>query len=244
MEDYLKTIYHLREELLAYGEVPHGSKPDLSVPSRPATTAITTQAVAESLGVAPPSATAMIKKLAALDLVRHTPYHGVELTPSGEKVALEIIRHHRLSETFLAQIVGIDWDKAHQEADKWEHILSEEVEERMAALLGHPTHDPHGAPIPEMDGRIPRESLRPLSRIEAGKRVVVRRVSDENAELLRHLKAVGLVPGTPVEVLRANPTEGVLGLRVGDEALTLGLSPAAEILVEEIEDLPPTKEKT
>jgi DtxR family Mn-dependent transcriptional regulator len=217
MEDYLKTIYHLREESVVYGD---------------ATRATTTQAVAESLKVAPPSATAMIKKLAALDLVTHTPYRGVELTPNGQKAALEIVRHHRLSETFLAQIMGIGWDKAHQEADKWEHVLSEEVEERMAALLGHPTHDPHGAPIPLVDGQMPSESLHQLSRIEAGQNAVVRRVHDEDAALLRYLKEVGVVPGTAIEVVRANPSEGVLELHIEGRTLILGLIPAAAILVE------------
>lgn len=218
MEDYLKTIYHLREESVVSGESPR---------------ATTTQAVAESLKVAPPSATAMIKKLAALDLVSHTPYHGVKLTPTGEKAALEVVRHHRLSETFLAQIMGIGWDKAHQEAEKWEHVLSEEVEERMASLLGHPTHDPHGAPIPSLDGQMPSQSLRPLSQIGAGMRVVVRRVPDEDGALLRHLSEVGLVPGTLIEVQRANPAEGVLGLSDGKQTFTLGLSPAAAVWVEE-----------
>ena len=219
MEDYLKTIYHLREEAGVYGESPR---------------ATTTQAVAESLKVAPPSATAMIKKLAALNLVTHTPYHGVRLTPSGEKAALEIVRHHRLSETFLSQIMGIGWDKAHQEAEKWEHVLSEEVEERMAALLGHPTHDPHGAPIPGLDGAMPSQLLRPLSQIGAGTRVIVRRVPDEDGALLRHLSEVGLVPGTLIEVRRANPAEGVLQLSDGGRDFTLGLSPAAAVWVEEL----------
>ena len=218
MEDYLKTIYHLREEAVVYGESPR---------------ATTTQAVAESLKVAPPSATAMIKKLATLDLVTHTPYHGVRLTAQGEKAALEIVRHHRLSETFLAQIMGIGWDKAHQEAEKWEHILSEEVEDRMAQILGHPTHDPHGAPIPGLDGEMPSHRLRPLSQIGAGMRVVVRRVPDEDGALLRHLSEVGLVPGKIIEVLRANPAEGVLGLGDGEKSFTLGISPAAAVWVEE-----------
>ena len=224
MEDYLKTIFHLREAAAVFGEAAHP---------------VTTQAVAESLKVAPPSATAMIKKLATLDLVSHAPYRGVELTIQGEKAALEIVRHHRLSETFLAQIVGIGWDKAHQEADKWEHVLSEEVEARIAEILGHPTHDPHGAPIPLVDGQMPHQmphqSLRPLSRIEAGETVTVRRVHDEDAALLRYLEAIGVVPGTPIEVLRANPSEGVLELRLEKQTLILGLLPAAAILVENSE---------
>ena len=223
VEDYLKTIYNLRDE-------PHGA--DARGTDARGESGITTQAVAARLGVAAPSATAMIKKLAVLGLARHTPYHGVELTPEGEKVALEVIRHHRLSETFLTKVLGVEWDKAHEEAEKWEHVLSEEVEARMAALLGDPTHDPHGAPIPSLDGKIARDAGRPLAQIEAGTRVVVRRVSDEDAPLLRHLKQVGLVPGAEVEVLRADPAEGVIQLRVGKQRRIVGLAPAAAVIVE------------
>jgi DtxR family Mn-dependent transcriptional regulator len=218
VEDYLKTIYNLREEsdnADARGE-----------------SGITTQAVAARLGVAAPSATAMIKKLAALGLAQHTPYYGVELSPKGEKIALEVIRHHRLSETFLTQVLGVEWDKAHEEAEKWEHILSEEVEARMAALLGDPTHDPHGSPIPTLDGKMARDNGRPLSEVEAGTHVVVRRVSDEDGPLLRHLQTVGLVPGAEVEVLRAVPAEGVIQLQIGNTQHTVGLAPATAVMVE------------
>ena len=221
VEDYLKTIYHLREE----------SEGLVSAVPVESAGGVTTQAVAARLGVAAPSATAMIKKLAVLGLAHHTPYRGVELSESGEKVALEVIRHHRLSETFLTQVLGVDWDRAHEEADKWEHVLSEEVEARMAALLGDPTHDPHGAPIPTLDGQVARGAGTPLALAQAGARVVVRRVSDEDAELLRHLGAVGLVPGAEVEVLRAVAAEGVLQLRVGDQRHVIGLAPALAILV-------------
>ena len=220
MQDYLKTIYHLHEETRSTG----AATPD----------GVTTQAVAGRLGVAAPSATAMIKKLASLGLARHTPYYGVELTPDGEKVALEMVRHHRLSEAFLTQILGLEWDKAHEEAEKWEHILSEEVEAKMAALLGEPTRDPHGAPIPTVDGRIERDQGQSLSRIEAGTSVVVRRVPDEDAALLRHLRDLGLVPGARVEVLRAVPAEGVLQLRVGEQTRIIGLVPASAVVVEEL----------
>ena len=218
-EDYLKTILHLREE------APIGS----------AAAAITTQAIASRLAVAAPSATAMIKKLATLNLVRHTPYRGVELTPQGEKIALEVTRHHRLSESFLTEILGLDWDKAHIEAEKWEHVLSEEVEARMAAMLGHPTHDPHGSPIPTLDGKMPRETGEPLSQMPAGARGVVRRVSDEDAAVLRYLQSVGLVPGAEFEILRAVPAEGVLQIRISDAEYTVGLAPARAVIVEKIE---------
>ena len=212
-QDYLKTIYQLGR----------GGAP------------VTTQAIADRLGVAAPSATAMVKKLAALNLVHHAPYRGVELSPAGEKIALEMIRHHRLIETYLAEILGVSWDKVHDEAERWEHILSDEVEAKIAEALNHPSHDPHGAPIPTIDGEIAHDDWTPLSQSRAGARVVVRRVEDENAELLRHLREVGLVPGASVEVLRAAPAEGVLQLRVGGENRTLGLAPATAIFVEHLE---------
>lgn len=218
-EDYLKTILHLREE----------------APTSSSSEAITTQAIASRLDVAAPSATAMIKKLASLNLVRHTPYRGVELTAEGEKIALEVTRHHRLSESFLTQILGLDWDKAHVEAEKWEHVLSEEVEARMAAMLGHPTHDPHGSPIPTLEGKMPRENGEPLAQMPAGTRARVKRVSDEDAAVLRYLHSVGLVPGARIEILRAIAAEGVMQIRVGDSERTVGLSPANAVIAEKLD---------
>lgn len=209
-EDYLKTIYKLRSD----GET------------------VTTQAVAARLDVAPPSATAMIKKLASLKLARHEKYRGVELTPAGEKIALEVIRHHRLVETYLAEILGLDWDKVHDEAERWEHVLSEEVEAKMAAALGYPTRDPHGAPIPTLEGSVAQDGWLRLSETSAGTAATVRRVSDESADLLRHLQEVNLVPGREIEVLRAAPMEGVLQLRVAGKRKTIGLAPAQAVFVE------------
>ena len=213
-QDYLKTIYQLQR----------GGSP------------VTTQALADSLEVAAPSATAMVKKLAALNLVRHAPYRGVELTRAGEKIALEMIRHHRLIETYLAEVLGVSWDKVHDEAERWEHVLSEEVEAKIAEALNHPSHDPHGSPIPTVDGDIAHDDWTPLSQIGAGIAVTVRRVEDENGELLRHLHELRLVPGAQVDVLRAVAAEGVLQLRVEGEKCTLGLAPAAAIYVEVHED--------
>ena len=218
-EDYLKTILHLREE------APAGAVSEV----------VTTQAIAGRLEVAAPSATAMIKKLAALGLVRHTPYHGVELSEEGEKIALEVTRHHRLSESFLTEILGLEWDKAHQEAEKWEHVLSEEVEARMAAMLGHPTHDPHGSPIPTVDGKMAREGGQPLAQMAAGTHARVKRVSDEDAAVLRYLHSVGLVPGAHIEILRAVPAEGVLQIRIGEAQHTIGLAPAIAVMAEQVD---------
>ncbi len=209
-EDYLKTIYKLRE----------GDE------------AVTTQALADRLSVAAPSATAMMKKLAAMKLVRHEKYHGVELTPAGEKIALEIIRHHRLIETYLAEVLGVAWDKVHDEAERWEHVLSEEVEAKMAAALNDPTRDPHGAPIPSLNGEVVRDGWKRLSESSPGTRATVRRVSDENAELLRHLREISLVPGTEIEVLRAAPAEGVLQLKIFGKRKTVGLAPARAVFIE------------
>lgn len=211
-EDYLKTIYKLRSSNAEAGGV-------------------TTQALANRLNVAAPSATAMVKKLAGMKLVRHEPYRGVELTPTGEKIALEIIRHHRLIETYLSEVLGMDWDKVHEEAERWEHVLSEEVEARMAAALGNPTRDPHGAPIPTLDGQITRDDWQRLSQTAAGAHLRVRRVSDENAALLRHLSEVGLVPDAEIEVLRAEPAEGVLLLKINGEQRTVGQTPARDVFV-------------
>jgi len=209
-EDYLKTIYKLRAE----------------------DEAVTTQALAARLNVAPPSATAMMKKLAAMKLVHHEKYRGVELTPAGEKIALEVIRHHRLIETYLAEVLGVAWDKVHDEAERWEHVLSEEVEAKMAAALNHPLRDPHGAPIPTLNGEVARDNWERLSDSREGISATVRRVSDENAELLRHLSEINLVPGTPIEVLRAAPEEGVLQLKINGKSKTIGLAPARAVFVE------------
>lgn len=209
-EDYLKTIYKLRSDA----------------------DAVTTQAVAARLAVAPPSATAMIKKLAAMKLVRHTPYRGVELTEAGEKIALEVIRHHRLIETYLAEVLGVAWDKVHDEAERWEHVLSEEVEAKIAAALGHPTRDPHGAPIPTLEGTVPFDGWPRLSDSTAGTIATVRRVSDESAELLRHLREMNLVPGAEIEVLRAEAAEGVLQLRIEGKRKTIGAAPAQAVFIE------------
>jgi DtxR family Mn-dependent transcriptional regulator len=217
-EDYLKTIYKLRAELDADGN--------------PA--AVTTQALADKLQVAAPSATAMVKKLATLKLLRHEKYRGVELTPDGEKIALEVLRHHRLVETFLSEILGMDWDQVHAEAEKWEHVLSEEVEAKIDAALNSPTHDPHGSPIPTLDGKIAPDNWPSLARAASGQEgavLTVRRVSDQDPAVLRHLREVGLIPSARIEVLEARPEAGVLQLRINGEERTVGLKPAGAVWV-------------
>jgi DtxR family Mn-dependent transcriptional regulator len=167
------------------------------------------------MGVRPPSVTAMLKRLAALGLAEHAPYRGVELTPAGERVALEVIRHHRLLEQYLAQALGLSLDEVHSEADRLEHALSEELEARIDRSLGYPTHDPHGDPIPDAELRIDRKRLRTLASLEPGDEATIRRVPDGDDELLRYLTKLALVPGKKVKLRAAEPFGGPLTVRVG-----------------------------
>jgi DtxR family Mn-dependent transcriptional regulator len=216
MEDYLKTIYLLLHE-----------------ENEESRDAVATQSLAARLGVAPPSATAMIKKLAALKLVQHVPYQGVCLSRAGEKIALEILRHHRLVETYLAQVLGMGWHEVHDEAERWEHVLGEGVEEQMAKALGHPERDPHGAPIPSLDGKMPRDAWLRLPQATPGKTYIVCRVYDESTSLLQHLQELGVKPGTEIKVLRSEQTEGVLHLKINGREKIIGLAPAETVAVGE-----------
>src|SRR4029079_14242510 len=193
MQDYLREIYKLRLE---------GGR-------------ATTSAIAERMGGRPPSVTAMLKRLAALGLVEHTPYHGVELTAAGERIALEVIRHHRLLAEYLSEALGLSLDEVHSEADRLEHALSEELEARIDRSLGYPTPEPHGDPIPDAKLRIDRDQLRTLASPEPGDVATIRRVPDDDDALLRYLADHALVPGETVTLTRAEPFGGPLILRVG-----------------------------
>jgi DtxR family Mn-dependent transcriptional regulator len=192
VEDYLKTIYEVQQES-------GGNQAG-------------TAELAEKLGVSRASVTGMLKKLAASPdrLIDYARYRGVRLTPAGERAALEVVRHHRLLETYLTSALGFAWDEVHAEADHLEHVISEDLEERIAAYLGHPTADPHGAPIPQRDGSLPvRREVR-LSDVEAGTEAVVLRVSDRDPELLRYLDRLGLRPPARLRVLERGPFDGPL----------------------------------
>ncbi len=203
IEDYLKAVYDLsRGEARA-----------------------TTGALAERLGVAPASATGMVKKLAALHLVEHVPYGGVALTDAGRRIAVETIRHHRLIETYLHEALGVPWDQLHDEAERWEHVLSEDVEARMDAALGFPTHDPHGAPIPTPALEIADEPWPALADLPPGAEGVVASVADEDAAVLRAAAAAGLFPGTALRV----DAGGAL-TRLGDGA-SLAVAPSVAAAV-------------
>jgi DtxR family Mn-dependent transcriptional regulator len=194
VQDYLREIYKLRNEA---GRVK-------------------TSTLAQRMGVAPPSATAMVKRLAKLGLVEHELYRGVRLTAAGERVALEVIRHHRLLELYLAEAFELGLDAVHAEADRLEHALSETLERHIDEALGSPMHDPHGDPIPDVKLRIVQASSIPLSELTAGTQGNVVRVPDDDVELLRYLESVGLVPGARVELVRAEPLRGPITVRAND----------------------------
>lgn len=194
VQDYLKALYHLGED--APGAL------------------VSTTAVAQHLSVSPAAATAMLKKLDQLGLVEHSPYRGVRLTDAGRRVALEVLRHHRLLETYLVEALGYPWDEVHAEAEVLEHVLSERLEERISARLGHPTADPHGHPIPPRELTSPPPPIRRLWDVPDGEEVVVDRVSDADSEALRYLAGVGVTPGSSVGIVRRGPIGGPLFVTV------------------------------
>src|SRR4051794_20169235 len=176
---------------------------------------VSTSALAERLAVSPASASAMVKRLESLGLARREPYHGVELTPEGEHLALEVVRHHRLLELYLAQALGMPWDRVHAEAEVLEHAISDELSERIAEVLGNPTHDPHGDPIPTADGLIEERPTRTLADLEPGDAGTFVRVSDSDPEMLRYLSERGILPGDAFEVMEKEPFDGPLSVRFG-----------------------------
>jgi len=213
VEDYLKTIYKLQNE----GPV-------------------STTEIARVMNVSSASVTNMVKRLAGMRLLEHRSYRGVTLTPAGEKIALEIIRHHRLLELYLKEVMGYSWQKLHEEAEHLEHHISEEFEDKIEALLGYPTHDPHGDPIPTREGIIGETATDPLSAIEEGHVVVVRRVSDTDPELLHYLEEIGLMPRTELEVLEKAPFEGPITLRIEGRERIIGHGVASRVFVSPPED--------
>jgi DtxR family transcriptional regulator, Mn-dependent transcriptional regulator len=178
------------------------------------------------------SASGMVKKLNALGLVRHEPYRGVELTSDGERVALEVLRHHRLLELYLAERLDMPWDRVHDEAEVLEHVISEELEALIAAKLGHPTHDPHGDPIPTPDLTIHEGPTLSMQSLAAGDSGVFVRVSDSDPEMLRYLGERGIAPGDHFEVVEKQPFDGPVFVRFGEETHVLGGSLAEAMRVE------------
>ncbi|MCS6859029.1 MAG: metal-dependent transcriptional regulator [Abditibacteriales bacterium] len=209
VEDYLKVIYKLQRE----------------------NERVTTTDLAKAMKVSPASVTNMVKKLAKMRLVQHTSYQGVGLTKAGEKVALEVVRHHRLLELYLKEALGYSWDQVHDEAEKLEHHISEEFEERIFEALGRPAFDPHGDPIPTKDGKIQATDFDPLSEAEPGDVLVIRRVDDGDPELLRYLAELGLTPMVTIEVMSKQPFNGPLIVRVGESQHAVGREVARNIFV-------------
>jgi DtxR family Mn-dependent transcriptional regulator len=209
MEDYIKAIYKLQQQ----------------------SGRATTIAIADEMGFSAASATNMLQKLARLELVSYAPYKGAQLTGTGERIALEVIRHHRLLELYLAKHMGYSWDAVDAEAEALEHVISEEFEERIDELLGRPETDPHGHPIPSKDGQIPDERMyTPLADVPDGAAARVRRVSDRDPEALRSLGAIGLYPGAALMVLRRESAHVVV--RVDGDERQVSAEHAVEVFVE------------
>jgi DtxR family Mn-dependent transcriptional regulator len=215
IEDYLKTIYTLVQE-----ESP-----------------VSTSRIAEARQVKPASATSMIQRLAKLNMVNYEKHYGVTLTPAGEKLALEVIRHHRLIELYLMEALGFSWDEVHEQADILEHVISEKLEERIAAALNYPKFDPHGDPIPTKEGVMARVDAHPLSAVGLGGKVTVTRILDDsNSDLLRYLGELGLIPGQVVQVIEIAPFQGPMTLDIDGRHKVLGRNVAATILVKVVEE--------
>jgi DtxR family Mn-dependent transcriptional regulator len=209
IEDYLKVIYKLVEA------------------GRPATTS----AIAKALSVSPASVTSMLKKLHALELVRYERYRGAAILSPGRKIALEVIRHHRLIELYLQSALGYRWDQVDAEAERLEHVISEEMEDRIDDLLGHPTVDPHGDPIPSKAGVVARAEHRSLPDLAEGETAVVERITDQDSAKLRYLANLGLVPKARVTLLEKAPFGGPILLRVGRARRSVGRELASQVLV-------------
>lgn len=208
VEDYLKTIYKLQDD----GRV-------------------ATNRIAEVMGVSSASVTNMLKRLTRLELVDYASYQGVQLTEAGTRVALEIIRHHRLLETYLKEVMGFSWSEMHEEAERLEHHISEEFEERIDEMLGYPTHDPHGHPIPTKDGQIAASATQTLAETEPGDHVVVHHVSDGDSDLLEYLEGAGLLPQSQLHVVGKDPFNGPLRVAMAGEERVIGREVAAQVFV-------------
>ncbi|MTI87178.1 MAG: metal-dependent transcriptional regulator [Balneolaceae bacterium] len=211
IEDYLKAIYVLESE-------------DKSA---------TTTRIADALEVSSASVTNMVKKLAKMNLLEHQSYKGVSLTNAGQKIALEILRHHRLLELYLKEVMGYSWDEVHDEAEKLEHHISEQFEDRIDELLNHPTHDPHGDPIPSKDGVMPEMAQLAITDAPLNEEFLIGRVKDQDPELLRYLEELGVIPGVKIEVIERAPFNGPVKLKVEEKEETLGYNIAEQIYLVE-----------
>jgi len=213
IQDYLKTIYELTEG----GEN------------------ASTNALAKKMNISAPSVTGMIQKLASSKpaLVEYQKHQGVTLTKDGRKAALEVIRHHRLLEAWLVQTLGYSWDEVHEEAERLEHVISEDFERRIAAAMGHPTRDPHGDLIPTEDLKMPVDASTPLSALRPGQAATILRVKASDPNLLRYLEELSLIPGAQLEIKEHSPFDHNLTIKIGKKSVVLGLNITSQIFVEE-----------
>jgi DtxR family Mn-dependent transcriptional regulator len=202
---------------------------------------VSTTALAARLGITPGSVSAMLHKLDELGLITHVPYRGVRLTANGRRLALEMVRHHRLLELFLAEALEMSWDRVHAEAEVLEHVLSEDLEALISAKLGDPTIDPHGDPIPSVELELEERATRSLESLEPGDRGTFVRVSDSDPEMLRYLGGCGIAPGDAFEVRSRQPFGGPLFLRFGERDQTIGGELAHAMRVE-LEERPPERD--
>ncbi len=209
-ENYAKALYELQ------GREPEG---------------VGTTAVAQRLGVTPASASGMLRRLADEGVVEYAPYRGARLTPEGERIALEVIRHHRLIELFLAEVLGMPWDRVHEEAEVLEHHISEELEELIAAKLGEPALDPHGDPIPDRDLAVIADDSVPLTELEQGEEGTFTRVSDSDASMLRYLAERSIQPGARLTVKGREPFGGPVMVEIDGRTHPLGPELAASIRI-------------
>jgi DtxR family Mn-dependent transcriptional regulator len=214
VEDYLKAIYKLQKQ----------------------DEKVSTSAIAQRLGVSNATVTGMVKKLAEKKFLKHVSYYGVVLTGKGEKEAIKVIRRHRLVELFLKEILGLPWDKVHEEAERLEHYISDEILDRMDHILGYPKTDPHGDPIPTKSGDIERVEQNTLADVEVGKTVVINSVSDSDPNKLRFMVDLGLVPGVSVSIKSKAPFDGDLSLKVDESEYNVPLEVARNIYVTQAED--------
>jgi DtxR family Mn-dependent transcriptional regulator len=212
-QDYLKNIYELTES----GE------------------SASTNALAHKLNIKPASVTGMVQKLASAKpaLVEYQKHQGVTLTREGKKAALEVIRHHRLLEAWLVQTLGYSWDEVHEEAERLEHVISEDFERRIAAAMGDPIRDPHGELIPTADLRMPLDDSTPLSTLRPNQIALIQSVKAADTDLLRYLTGLGLLPGVRIEVMNYSPFDHNLTIKVRHKTVVLGLNITNKIYVEE-----------
>ncbi|MDP7008012.1 MAG: metal-dependent transcriptional regulator [Phycisphaerales bacterium] len=192
---------------------------------------ITTGELAKALGVTPGSATSMIKTLDEANLLEHRPHYGVKLTGHGRKLAIRVVRRHRIVELFLVEILGMDWSKVHDEAEHLEHVVSDEVIDRMDDLLKHPSFDPHGDPIPKADGSLPSRTRQTLSESRVGQPLAVARMNDQDSEFLRFAEEHGLTIGAVVEIIDLNKYADAVTIKTSQDTIVLGLNAAANIEV-------------